>query len=356
MQKRSISLDFIRALAIIFILVTHGAGYLVNNQMVQIFSPYFASFGVGLFVFLSGYVMYLSNKSFASNKEILIFYKKRILRIFPLYWIALLVFIIIFGVLMPIFAKSFVYSTDVMNFGVYNIIVHSLGLQILLSPAYATPILTLYYVGLIVVFYLIYPFLIRFSNNIQEFFLISMVPLIGFIVIRFFFNVIDDYFFKYYLIFILGIFYCYTVSSDNKNIKKFLILIPIIMGFSLIFDIRNISNPYFGNSAIISDVINFAAFDIVVISFCLIQFEFSNLFIDDCTMKFKNLISNIAFSSYAIYLFHRPILTVFFGIAYFAGVPPAIRDLIIVLIAIPSIFIISYYIQTLEGKFIRKIL
>ena len=63
-----------------------------------------------------------------------------------------------------------------MDFSLDNMIIHTFGLQILLSPAYATPLLTLYFIGLIVIFYLLYPFLIKFSQNVKEFLLISMIP------------------------------------------------------------------------------------------------------------------------------------------------------------------------------------
>jgi peptidoglycan/LPS O-acetylase OafA/YrhL len=343
MKSRIIFLDFIRALAIILILMSHLPDYLGNYQIFEIFVPYFTNFGLGLFIFLSGYVIFLNNSSIHTTEDILAFYKKRAIRIFPLYLIALFVFFVIFGLVIQIFGRNLG-----MDFSLKNLIIHILGLQILLSPEYATPILTLYFIGLLVIFYLIYPLLIKFSHNIKEFFLISLIPFILFLFLRYFFNIIDDYFFRYYFVFIFGILFCYISSSSYKKDLKFLIITPIILVFFLALF------SYYEFDADISNIFIYTILYIVIISFCLIQFEISNMFIDDFSPKTKNLIFIIAFSSYAIYLFHRPILTVFYGITLLLGLPEIIRDLIIIFVAIPSVFIISYYIQLFEEKILRN--
>lgn len=217
-----------------------------------------------------------------------------------------------FGLLSPIFSYN-----PSMDFGLKNLIIHILGLQIFLSPAYATPILTLYFIGLLVIFSLLYPLLIIFSRNIKEFFLISFVPFIIFLSLRFFLNIIDDYFFQYYFVFIFGILFCYMISTNNKKRLKLLIVIPVILVFSLVVYIRNLVAYNFG----IDSIISYAIFDLVIISFCLIQFEISKKFIDDFSPQTQKLIFNIAFCSYAIYLFHRPILTFFYGSALLLGLP-----------------------------------
>lgn len=74
MESRIQFLDFLRALAIVFVLLDHLPDYKI--PFLGIFSPYFGRFGVGLFIFVSGYLMFLTNRSFHSNHDILEFYKK----------------------------------------------------------------------------------------------------------------------------------------------------------------------------------------------------------------------------------------------------------------------------------------
>ena len=102
MESRIQFLDFLRALAIVFVLLDHLPDYKI--PFLGIFSPYFGRFGVGLFIFVSGYLMFLTNRSFHSTHDILEFYKKRARRIFPLYLIALLVFFVLYGLLAPVLA------------------------------------------------------------------------------------------------------------------------------------------------------------------------------------------------------------------------------------------------------------
>lgn len=76
MKYRINYLDFLRALAILFVLISHLDTYFINNQMLKMFEPYVGNFGVGFFIFLSGYVLFLNHRSFHSMEDILIFSKK----------------------------------------------------------------------------------------------------------------------------------------------------------------------------------------------------------------------------------------------------------------------------------------
>jgi peptidoglycan/LPS O-acetylase OafA/YrhL len=105
-----------------------------------------------------------------------------------------------------------------------------------------------------------------------------------------------------------------------------------------------------GVNSDVSTIMSYVLFDIVIISFCLLQVEIANLFFDDFSPKTKDLILLIAFASFAVYLFHRPILTVFYGGTLVVGIPVIIEDCIMIFIAVPLVFIIGYYIQYYEEK------
>ena len=62
-MARLITLDILRVIAIFFILIEHSGIYLSNSPIEHFFSTYFASFGLALFVFISGYGLYLNNDS-----------------------------------------------------------------------------------------------------------------------------------------------------------------------------------------------------------------------------------------------------------------------------------------------------
>ncbi|MBR0451806.1 MAG: acyltransferase [Oscillospiraceae bacterium] len=97
-SERVGQLDFIRAISCVFILFTHfnaaiagfnGNSFLFpNNTPVPIYygGIYLGSIGVSLFFILTGASLYCSYKK--NKPSILEFYKKRVLSIFPMYWVA----------------------------------------------------------------------------------------------------------------------------------------------------------------------------------------------------------------------------------------------------------------------------
>lgn len=349
LESRKYSLDFVRALAIILILLAHlpDYGFLFLGQL----SPYFGKLGVGLFLFISGYLTCLKNTSFQSTNEILKFYKKRAYRIYPLYLTALLVFFVLYGLLLPAFGHN-----SGMDFSSENMIIHILNLQILLSPEFARPLLTLFFIGLIGIYYLIYPFLIKFSHNPKGFLFTSMALFFIFVFLRYFFNIVDDVFFYYYFTFISGILFCFFSSDTyDKNFLKYSLAIPVILMFAIAMESTG-GLSYPAMDFTFFNILNFVYLNIVIISFCLIQVEISNIYFDQFSQGTKEFVKNIAFSSFAVFLFHRPILTVFDGISVILGFPQIIKEIVFLFIAIPVIFIFSYYVQALYDQITDRFL
>ncbi|HID43278.1 MAG TPA: hypothetical protein EYP30_05795 [Archaeoglobaceae archaeon] len=99
-------------------------------------------------------------------KKLKKFYGKRILRIFPLYWIA-------FAMYIPMLW----WLGRLSNPTIVDFLATLTGTQILLDPAFISfrfPVL--WYIGMITLLYLIYPFLILFSKNNKEI-LIKSLPI-----------------------------------------------------------------------------------------------------------------------------------------------------------------------------------
>jgi peptidoglycan/LPS O-acetylase OafA/YrhL len=89
MKNKLLAFDFLRALAILMIIPAHLSSYLFSTYSklgLYVFDPYFANMGLGLFIFMSGFLLYYNNYSIHSFEDVLSFYRKRLLRIFPLYW------------------------------------------------------------------------------------------------------------------------------------------------------------------------------------------------------------------------------------------------------------------------------
>jgi peptidoglycan/LPS O-acetylase OafA/YrhL len=390
MKNKIIAFDFLRALAIIMIIPAHLSNFLYSTYgklALYAFDPYFANMGLGLFIFMSGYLIYYNNHSINSLQNAFDFYRKRLLRIYPLYWAALATFVLVFFVFAPRLNSGFVFPNSENVFGFFNIFVHVLGLQILLAPAYASPMLTLYFVGLIVIFYAIYPFLIMYSKTTKRLLLSSTIIYLGFFLISKTFNIIDHRFFMFFLIFVFGILAC-KESQFGKAVKipvktplaqvllavlPVIFVLTIVMGLreSLFLDprvsvtidtasggtigssmVRSILDSMAGllsiNPPLLQFLIDTLLLNIFVILFCVLEYSFAMKFVNE---KFSRSLSSfftyIATSSYCVYLFHRPFFALWNSGTNFI-VSPILRDVIMVFIAIPLLFFISYQVQTME--------
>jgi peptidoglycan/LPS O-acetylase OafA/YrhL len=272
-------------------------------------------------------------------------------------------------------------------FGFFNVLVHILGLQIFLAPTYASPMLTLYFIGLIIVFYTIYPILIIFSKNSKRLLLNSLVIFLGFLLISKTLNIIDHRFFMFFPIFIFGILIC-RESLFEKSART-LIKIPfiqillaalpilfvliIVLGsrtallldprVSLTIDsagsstIRSSTVVSMLNSAVntldmdytsLKFMIDSLLLNVFIVMFCIFEYRFAMKFINDkFSSSLNSIVTSIATASYCVYLFHRPFFTLWNAGTNFIT-SPVLRDTVVVFVAIPLLFFISYHIQIFE--------
>lgn len=390
MNNKMIAFDFLRALAILMIIPAHLSNFLFSTYTklgLYAFDPYFANMGLSLFIFMSGYLLYYNNNSITSFKGILSFYKKRLLRIFPLYWAALGTFVLVFFIFASKLNSSFVFPNAESVFSLSNMIVHILGLQIFLAPAYASPMLTLYFIGLIIVFYALYPFLIMFSKNTRQFLLVSLITFLGFLIASRTLNIIEHRFFMFFPIFVSGILTCkeslfeksWTKIMDMPVFKILIAGLPVIFVLIIVlgsrvilfldpkvsFTIESSGSGTLGSAMLVSMLkgiagsfgLNYTTLKFVIealmlnlfsIVFCAFEYRLAMKFIDNNLPSFlSSIFTYVATASYCIYLFHRPFFTIWnAGTDFITN--SLLRDIVLICIAIPLLFVISYQIQEFE--------
>ena len=204
-----------------YLLLDQFGVFLVNNVGIFV--------AMGSFVFVSGFGLYLNpnNRNLNSSKKLLAFLKKRFLRIFPLYWIAIILFLFFVGYL---------------DINPLYLIYHVLGLQIIVAPYFGPPMLTLWFIGIIVIYYLIY-IVLNLFESIKWIIPASIGILFFFVFLNWIFGLVENRFFLYYLLFIFGIITALVYSSSEyarvkERLRKMrsdvLLLIPLftaILGF-----------------------------------------------------------------------------------------------------------------------------
>lgn len=322
--------NIMRSFAILIVLYHHLPSYSMNYydlnflgvpcdlSFINDLNRYFA---LGIFVFISGYLQeynYMERgiKSYVSRK---------IFRIIPLYLLALVLFVVMIG------------SVNLNCF-----VIHSFGLQILVASSFCQPLPTLWYVGLIIGYYLLFIVIKKMSNERG----INIVLLyLGFFVLAILIKVltgaIDKRFFIYYFIFVMG------VLVARMDIYKYLytrtfILSLIILVVSLYLYASDIYPlvraemhvPFFSYSSFEA----FGLVNLIMVSWVVLVYYICSI----SRMK-SRLINIVAYSSYCIYLFHRP---VWWGmVTIYNPSDDILRGAYLGVLGLPIIIFISYYAQ-----------
>jgi peptidoglycan/LPS O-acetylase OafA/YrhL len=147
MKDRLLFFDILRIIAIVLIVLAHLPGLVFYNIEFFLNNPnhYFnmiwfsaGTVGVALFLFISGAVLEYTHRNISTIKELIRFYYRRLSRIYPAYWISLLVTLII----APVYIET---STA--------------GLISQLSGFMSSPFHVQWFIGLIVFMYLVFPLL-----------------------------------------------------------------------------------------------------------------------------------------------------------------------------------------------------
>ena len=318
---------------------------------------------MGSFVFISGFGLYLNknNRSINTLEKLSTFLKKRFLRIFPLYWIALILFVLFVG-----------YS----NINIIYLLAHVVGLQIIVAPLFGPPILTLWFIGIIVIYYLIFIFL-SFLGSIKRIIPVSIAILIFFAFLNMVFGLVEYRFFFYYLIFIAGIISAsiYTSPQYNKitekiNRRKAIPFVITLCVTVISFTIYLILSEYYyitlnleygttflqvildQNPGIFESTFLILLLDLRILLFIIFTLSLFHFLVSILRLIFPKrnvgtIFSLIAYSTFCVYLFHR-IFLIFYTVILMDILDLAIYERLefnIVLLFVPFIFLFSYLIQ-----------
>jgi peptidoglycan/LPS O-acetylase OafA/YrhL len=222
---------------------------------------------LALFVFISGYLLGgKKNKALSTS----LFLKKRLLRIIPLYFLAIFLF--------------YLFSIDHSS----TLLKALLGISMFYGPAPQT----LWFICMLLFFYAITPFLLKIVDAPIKFFATTFTFFLIIIASKACFNGIDPRQILYFPAFILGL-YCANFGFSRKPTIQTAAYASLIIGLA-------ISTIQFSSSALTT--LKFIPFvtaaSYLVFSLC-----------EKYGRHFKNntTICILSYASFSMYLFHRPI-------------------------------------------------
>lgn len=306
-SNRNYSVDLLKAISILYIV---GFWHLFNytDAFPQYYNDITSRLTVillGLFTYLSGYLIGLK-ESFNNLNDVYLYYKKRIIRIYPLYLLAIILFFVLRISDFLILAKASVF------------------LSMFITPA---P-LTLWFITMIFIFYIIAPLLVVIRQNILCYIATCISIYLILLAYQYYTNNLDFRFLTYFSSFALGI----IIASKQefffsiKPLYSILILAGSILITFIEFDSQTITR------LLRIPMVTAGSFTLFII--------FHNMH----KQIGLSLISIISYSSFCIYLFHRPVYEILTKL-YF---PENNNYQVIYLyfVCLPLIIIISWLIQS----------
>lgn len=337
--------DILKATAILLIVFGHIDNNVSNYDLVRSLGYYNGIIGLSIFFFISGFLLSQTDSAINSIIDFKRFYIKKFIRIYPLYWVALASLIIIFGLL-----QINPGHVDPYNFSLDNLLLHFFGLQGIFPY---NSIQSMWFVGVIVLFYLLYPIIIYLSKNLFDTFVVSSCIFILLVILHFFLGLININGLLYYPVFITGIFINQIAYSSKKivdeNFLKKILYLNIIL-ISGIFLVLIVSEFYQSNLPFLKPQLLLVG---AMIPFCVIYLIFSHLFIK-IRGKIMALISLIAFATYAIYLFQHQFLAVFAYITDLFIRNIILQDIVILTFGFAGTILCGIIIQKIEFHLFMK--
>lgn len=188
-------LDLMRGFAMVLILLLHGSEYVPRHPV-----PIYAQHGLGvaslgMFAFLTGFGLAESDRE-AGWTSWIDYARRRFWRVYVPYVAALAVFVGLFGVLR---------LDPVLRLAPWSVTIpiHLACLQVVMFPRFRQ-CFTLWYVGLLLLMYAVYP-LLRRMKTARGFLLAAGALLLGALAVRQQFHLIDVRLFLYAPVFFAGI-------------------------------------------------------------------------------------------------------------------------------------------------------
>lgn len=331
---RYLGIDLFKFLAIFYIVsYWHMFNYVnVFDDYNNIFTDIFTRILLGYFVFVSAF---FAGKALA-KKSIKGYIKDKIVRIYPLYLLAILTFFML-GI-----SSNFSLFTAVFS------------LSMFIKPAPWT----LWFITMIMMFFLISPLFLRFLNlSTYKMFGLLTSLFVVYYIYDIFIGRLDYRLYMYTLPFVFG----FLESSNDKNsISKIMSKAQLVIAFCI--GIYIAFHFYQSHSELVRHISKVP----------LVLFGASLAFLFSCKVKisteYRGIITKLSYASFCMYLFHRPVFVLMnrgfntlnnlYNKYLYLSLPidlEWIRFMYLLLLAVPLTIFLSYHIQALYDSFLIRL-
>ncbi len=345
-KKRSLfELDVLRIMAMGLILFEHSRPYIGWDPRWKWLVPDLGGVGLTVFFFLSGFLLRRSLYGRAQAFDAIAFLKARCVRIMPLYWLSIAVFILVFHVARIFRPTDF--SPLLLTF-----FIHASGLQLFFAP-HASEMFTIWYMGALIPYYLL--FAATAKLNPVKYVAINALILgalygLKFVLQQRGIDFLDSRLLLHYPTFFLGA--CYS----NFDVNLALVKKHRWMLWSVFTVLMLIFLQWRGSVGIDYSEVQVAGANFAYYAYCLlgaISLIGSSFIIAPTVRRYAATVATLSASSYAVYLFHRPIYSVFYDfILKYISTSPVLRTAMFPVLTAALIWI-AFTVSQLDARFIR---
>ena len=316
-EKRILGFDLVRVVAIFVVIgIYHNFGYascgLGGDPAVRVLV--YSSLGV--FTFISSFLL-ASKYAFAEKVEVLAFYKKRVLRIYPLFVVSSLLLVII-GI---------------------NTWVPTLKGLVGISPFWGPHPKTMWYVAMLISLYIITPFVIRGGLKVQCYKAVAVMALIG--LIEIIFGTVVPRTFNYYTVYMVGLLLGRNYYEQTMKLlrSKKTLLISLVWMILVVVVFLTKNNYLKSISSVIGIIalLNLSLFTVEKLS---------------ASRFFTESVTALSYASFCAYLFLREVIWVMFQVYKPQGSMQIF--LYVLIVGVMLSFFCAYWIQKGYDKLLEK--
>jgi peptidoglycan/LPS O-acetylase OafA/YrhL len=329
-RDRILELDFIRSLAVLLLLIHHSGVYQfqIGSFPLSALSIYVNHLLLGAFVFISGFLIAttLSRREMIRLSD---FYRSRLVRLYLPYLVALFLFVFYLGI--RVSSGEF--------------IIHIMGLQVFLSPKFSEPILTLWFISMLVIFLSIAPILIVSLKKIAHLFTAYLITYLLLVFIHNNFDLVDIRFIYFFPTFAIGSLIGVAKCLPAMKTSNWL-LVGSLVGFCIGTFMLSLSDLTYIPDL---DLIHVLWTMIYILSSIFLVLRVAQWLLSNRFAQKLSLF--MATGSYFTYLYHRPIWKLLNDIPGSHGDE---IEVLINLVSIPVVLCLAFLLQNLYGMLLVR--
>jgi peptidoglycan/LPS O-acetylase OafA/YrhL len=374
--KRLRELDILRATAIFLVVLFHLPTDLnwqmANGGVVATVFGYVVSLGLALFFFLSGFAIDLNNKGITTRNDTGTFFRKRAKRIYPLYWVALTSSFLALLALLPLLHTSLSQVVQVgfidqktYDLSISGVIICFLGAQVLLYPRFID-VPNRWFVGTILICYLLYPVIAYFGkNDVKRILLVSIALGLCLLAARATLGILGDDRLYLYLAFFVGgiiasradLFYSGVVKK--RVVASFSLLVPLLILVKAVLGYPAQGALNFGlgpnlNYAV-SNAVGLVYTYVVGLLIIIVAFYVAKTRAPALGPRAAAFFFCAATASYAVFLFNQQfVVGLRLALERLFHLGAVETGLIVIFVGLPVLFTAAFYEQRAEPSAVNK--